>query len=600
MTVTRKISEDVHRPLLRVAVCATIGGTWEALPTSPRTGLLTGSNGYEVLRCERKALPDLGQAIFHYQVGVIDGVAVTAPRDLTTWFVRIQLAPRPTDAAIAAGFDPATLAWRTVWVGRCVDQVDRIAPGASYLIGERQYQCVDILGEAEHWPLLNTGFAFSGSTSIVRGHPGYNQRITDGQLKGNRDTTTVTFADGKVSFCHLHPSVGAPWFDDQVIAHAINSSRTAGAPWFALDASTGLLANSAQEWQVQAGDSCLTLLKRMLRRQRGRGLAFVGWDDDSAAPLAALALKLKVRPQLKDTITYTQPTFGATATIPGATAGGTVRDVDLVGDHCNVDSTFELGSSTHHRVGYLESIGDRIEVIVSPSIYDATLERRWTSTQVSDLLTLTANNRIGQMQKYEAVFQLFSLPRQWPLLMADGNGGTGERVDYRCADSGAIVSPDGLPRDTNPLEVELLPDLPTTVRTDGTTNRTRAEPMAFLRVSADRYIDCRTEAAVALALSVRADGILLRCPDDEATGTRAISDPTSPSLSALYATDQIVLTVAIRLPHCVRLASGDPASDRRLTITHRGHALWLAHDDAIGFLDHATGDATAGHPGQRG
>lgn len=677
--------ENQAWPLMRIVTKRRWGGfgstpwtsspEWKALPYEGQPGQ---RNGFRVLDYDRVCLPMIGRARFLYSFGRIDGrlyapavgtassvvsgtgaaageVSTEVP-DLAGWEVRIQGARPTTD-----GSDPT---WRTVWWGEVDTQEDTGWPGSDVPAGERVYHCVDGLARIQRWAIDRHGFAAtSGGGQVfmdnLRGHPGYNVgRDRDTRAAGNRWSGADSWqpdagGDSAVPpLCYYHGHAGAAdcskWSDQQAIENALASSRRPGEPLFGLVSTTGDWDGIAQDidrlrgesaWEISDGDNCMDLLTRILRRERGKGLCFLDWNDDSGDATGPLTVFLRVWPQTTEPIVYQDPT-SSQVTIPGSTSAATnIALVDLIGDHRVVDSAFRLGDKEQFRLDALETIGEKIQVLVTLSYQDGitgaagsqegrSLRRRWSATdQTAFLALVTATQRIDE--RWNPVYQLHGLPLGWDCTAGDGNGGISERCDYRCGEdlpgqvggvnNGKILAGSLLPSvlgngDTSPLLLRIMDDLPLYEdwdyekvpigRKDGAAERAnpRRRPiMGMLRVTtpANRFIKWEEDST--LNLMCQPDGIDLFIANPANTGTGARVVSATSIASRTYT--QLVVTVAIELPHRVRFRTGLQDSNaeckRKATIYWPEHHLWLAHPGAIWDLNGTTGSPTLGHDAKR-
>lgn len=590
MTITLPNNEDQHRPIHRVLVSKKFyGGNWQALPIAPRYDIGQKNHGYEVEQYSRAALPDLGKAVFFFRFGVINGImyginSAGGAADWQGYFVRIQVCDGPTTSQLKNGILNLTLNWRTVFVGTVELQDDALMPGGQYPIGIRKYHCVDLLGYADRWMLGHHGY----DGAVCRGHPGYNMMLSDGSLAGDMGAQDTQFTSDQTVLApsHTQRGKGALWKDMYAINHALMVGRSEGDPQFYINADDGLL-QGAQFWQVLETDSALRFVREILRRQRGRGVAYLSWADDTSNPLADMTLNLTVVPQFASDIVYTDPITKSVVTISGASSAGTIWPlVDLQGDHRNVETTFRLGSRYFNTYGYVEVMSEPIEVLSTLSYADQSLEQRWTGSPTSVTLDPALEN----------VYQLHSTPRDWDITGGDGTGtASGQPLDYRCDDNGNVIA--GGAGDTSAIvsrfNLQVLRDTPYPSPGDAAIGALRGEPRAYINTTGDKWVDVKVEVGANLA--VRDDGILLKCAEDDGDTTRVISLKSAPMLAADWDFTKLAFTIALKLPHRVRLAAGDPAAPRKKTIIIRGLRLWLADPGAIVGLDFSSGDDVAGH-----
>ncbi len=641
--------------------------TWTVQPMASST---RAPGGFELLFCSRVALPAVGEARIRYRFGRIDGTIVgvsgtpasaawdpststaVAP-DLTGFEIRIQAAPK-----VAQGSTPA---WRTIWWGQCEYMQDTDMPGSSIPLGERIYHCVDGFFRTNRWPMNRHGYytteSVNGISSTnseeitmdnVAGHPGYNFQDGSGITRGNKDATSAGYylhgggvtpfsggADDKIYYHTWQASstaVAAFWSDKEQIEHAVRITRPKGDPVFSLYGSTTLYtqtgAKGGNAREVSETQSAWEFVSDVCRRQRGRGLVFVDWADDVASPTRELSVRLTVRPQVLSNITYSVYTAGSAVptlyTINGATTDGTYTTVDLIGDHRNVASDFIIGAREYARYDYIESRGERIQILATLSYFDGTvsLNKRWAAKMETDFAALSLIKRVDEAWK--PVWQLHGLPHAWNGLNGGHNNSAQARIDYRCDDTGQVVvlSASDKP-DTSPLLVRILPDIPmlegydytaeVPVRKDAATEAgtpPRRPPFILLRTSADHYL-FGEEATRPVTLNVSRDGIYVYAPADvdDSGATRVIGKMTTVGLGSDYDINQLGITVGLELPHRVRKGTKalddeghqipDDSVRRRLVIPHPDLHLWLAPSITVWDLNTNSRDSTTGSLARR-
>ncbi len=605
-------------------------GNWDILPTNKLKG------GFFVEEFWRSCIPEAGQATLRYDMGLIDGMNYGTDSagtnesdeiDLIGHIVRIQCAP---------GFDPIsnedppeTPEWKTVWVGVVELQEDTIAPGATILLGSRHYHCMDLLAAfTKRQPMNRHGVYINATTfNNCYGHPGYNGSNWDGRILGNKEPSGVTWSgpwdndslgaqqasfNSKVT-CFAHagadPSANASWTDLQAVENALATSRIPNTPFFYMTGQTAILSNS-NAWPVDEGMTAWDFIAGMFKRQRGRGVAFLDWDDDSSAPDGDLTVYIRLNPQTLADISYTPP-GGALTSIPGASTASTTVTVDLVGDHRNMASTFTLGDRYQHVYNYVESLGERIEVLGTLDYNAHNLEKRWsTADETAYAASYASDTKKVLGARYDTVYQLHGLAQAWNGQLGNGNSSSSSastsRGDYRCADDGTITIPSGQP-DTSPILVEIMHDLPlyagynyaaaTPVRYDGATETlapNRRPPLVLIKQAADRYIQ---GDMLSFALRVYDTGMEVVNSADRVGGGRYFSGETS-TTGGVKDKEKLIVTVGLQLPHRVRMASGDVNGARKKQLFHKGLHLWLAHPDAIWDLSETIVDSD-GNKGKR-
>ncbi len=627
----------------------TSGSDWLLLPMQRRG---QRKHGFEVLRFSRGALPFVGRAVLKLEYGnfadgliaadadstarqrtgspwsyTTDGLAI---QDLRGYEIRIQ------------GCEKDSEAWATLWWGQCEYQEDSGAPGAAIPMGTRLFHCVDGLQRANRWMMTIHGYTNNYDGSQVYpaavGAMGYNTPIDqDARVSKNRDSSQWQTDGGAQVFYHCAPGVGNSnyWTAQQAAEHALALVRPSGEPLFTFAGYAGnaailALLGGIYAWSVKDSDSALAILLNICKRERGRGVVFVDWDDDTSAPTGPLSVKLTIAPQLLANLIYTTDAVGqTTASLIGASTALTTTTVDLIGDHRNDAGSFRLGDPYQFRFDYLETVSEPIEVLATLSYLDgqvnagssyfkgAAIAPRWTATEQSSFRSASAAAR-AQPARYKAVYQAHGLRPNWYGLAGNGDGGTQDRIDYRCDDNGVVVVPNPADRTTSPGLVKILPDLPlyqgydystsTPARFDGLTEQTpptRRRLFGGVRVAASRFMDFDNPSST-ISLEFRLAGhneLWLSNSDDEAAGTRIISDATA-SLGAASAPignyQNLFVTVGLRLPHRVRFASGNPTKRKRGRVELKDYHLWLASPGAIWDIDTTTGTGgTAGNAARR-
>lgn len=649
------IPTDVQpRSLARILVAPSFGGgagPWEILPMRApnRPG------GYEFIDCDRVPLPGVGQAHFTALYGIIDGVAVAAEitegsiageawspdsstagaRDLIGYEVRIQVAPYA-----APGTEPA---WKTKWWGEVSLQEDSDWPGAPYPAGVRTYHCVDGFARARRWPLhRHSVYSDSRIYVGVAGAMGYNVGA-DGKTIGNRSTVTAnsgTSAQREAAglpddtdglyFCHAPQAVEESWTDQQVIENACRISRAQGDPLFTIigngagDATDPLrlLSEQVLAWPFAEGDTAWDLAARICRRERGRGLVWVDWADDSGDPTGPLSVRLKIFAQTRQSVTWVNPTTGGTLNLPGADAAGTTVAVDLIGDHRLEAGDFRIADAGAQRVDAVETVGERIQVLATVSAYgdEPSWAKTWDEAYEATIAALDPEVRAAE--RYHGFWTLGRLPLDWRGALTDHNGGAIQFNDYRCSDAGGIAVSDTEISYTSPLDVRLLSDLPlydgydyTTsafIRFGGVTDPgepQRRPPFVVMRVGDGAYL-AGDDLSPPLSMRVGEYQAQAFASSDLAAGSRVIAGNTTPSVDwdATYAWSDLGLTIGLEMPHRVRMrtvrnnASGPVIVRQTQRIEVPGMHLWLAAPSAIWDLDRATevGDGYAPKRGAAG
>lgn len=649
-TVTLPIAADLLYPLVRVLVMPQGNWTaatqpWEVLP-SPKRISGTGAvyfgvaHGYELDSVEHAALPEVGAAVFHFDFGEInavdydnteDSTGDTTARNLTGYDVRIEMAP--ADDTAGEGFSPV---WKTVFLGTVVSQEDDPFAGkpvaSGKMGGRRTYRCADLIWRTNRWQMNRSATYVNGKEyRHAYGHPGYNYTLNGyyRRVIGNKDSTNAPATDpyGDLDtfnanyICHTWTGSGSAttWNDLQVVNHALVSSRAKGEPLLAVTGATDLLSNGIFVWSVNESESCFDFISRVLKRQRGRGLARLEWTEASAT--GKVTPTIKAYAQTEANITYTKPVSGTTGTFNGATANSSTIAIDLTGDHRVPDGGISISQNETAKIEYLESFGEQIEILVTLSPGDDTLAKRWGASEETAFEAI-APDKLWQrsFDRWRPVWQRYGLKPDWDFRVKDGNGGTAHTINWYCNDAGAITSTDlvsggadttyrGNPQ---PLTCRILSDLPiyegydyttsSSTRYDGATDLLcppRMPPLILANWGTDVYDDVTTSG---VGIANDDFGVLVMCGRDQAgsdAGARFFGDTTKDSLKSVYDYTRMVLSVGLQLSHRVRVATGAAKptgggnygptdTPRRKSLYFQGIHLWLADYKAIWSFNYLT------------
>jgi hypothetical protein len=343
-------------------------------------------------------------------------------------------------------------------------------------------------------------------------------------------------------------------------------------------------------------------LNKVLDRKRGKGVAFLDWDDDSATPNGAIDVKLRVYPQLYNNITYQYPA-GTTVTIKGAaTKAEYFTSVDLENDQRVADDLFSLRDQSDSTVDELTTEGERIEVAVTASGYDVSLAHRWDAA----LETAWSTAALGKESPlYDRVLQYFGLLRTSGHIYRNGDNesATEQRADFWTDATGKITKDHTVV--TAPVLVEVMSDLPfyegydyepdipvpaASSVADG--NPRRRKPMVLVRTTTNRFLDIpRYGYEGGAEVSVDPDGVWVKWAGDE-EGTRLIRSQYNGLTAHNITESSLTLTIGLRMPQRHRFTSAITGTvRRRRTIRIADNHLWISHPGCIWDLDPATGDA---------
>jgi hypothetical protein len=618
MTVSQRdagLGKVYHRVLVK-PIEADWNASWDPLPILPQQelGAILSDTGYDVVSYTRTALPSIGEAIFEYQFDEVNNRVYTA-RDLTGYDVRIQAwrgsdATKRTTTVSGAG-------WRTVWWGVVEYHDDDISRGV------RTYRAIEgLAARARSWRLNRHVYEDGGATRLcLAGHPGFNQLGADGRLAGDRSSSNSSSADpSRLSsyYAHTWPGKGSLWTDQEVIETILAIQRTSGDPDLSFSGTPSTLQGT-QAWSVEPDQTVWDLLTRVGDRRRGRGTIFLSYGNDSSNPTGPLTVQLSVSPQEANTVSYTEPASGSTATILGALAEGTAGSVNVAGDHRLVDGSMRIGQRHEHTADRVEVIGAPIQTLVTLAHGDSSLGARWSGSEATAFAALDPTSESGELarraNRWSHVYRLFGLSTAWGGTAGNGEGGASSRADYRCDDSGGLVVP-STTADSNPAMYRIRRDLPiyggvdystaSPARYDGDatiTDRHR-ERLKLLAYDGSDWVDLQSEGFTA---QVTPDGILVYATTDMVSGDRSLGDTGATSLGSIRDYTELAVTCAIESDqHRLQMSVGRGADISRRTVRIMANDLhlWLAHPGAIWSLDPSTGTpsrsaagATSSSPG---
>jgi hypothetical protein len=571
---------------------------------SQRMNARTWSPGWRVRSFSRVALPQIGEATVTYDTGIINGKTINPPPlDLYGAELRIQHANPPGVGKEGSHFTPK---WSTVWWGT-IEQIDEDIHG-----GEITLHCFDGLYRAKRWLLTDHG-ALVGNRQYLGspGHPGYNLSV-DGwyaRVMGNKSYSGLVWDRWKdYAARETNPNVlftfpGADganttaWTDQEAAESALALGRGPQDPKFVFDGAKDLLKGTGA-WSVAPGESAWSVVARICDRRRGRGLVYVDWENDTDNPTEKLKPVLRIKPQTPDDVTYTPP--GSTLkTLPGATTAVTAATLDLSGDQRLLNGSLRLGDRCATRYDYVESRGEPIQVLVTLSYADGSLQKRWTDADATAFNALTVARHRASV-RWDPVYQAHGIYGGWDCTVGDGTNYDKARCDWRCNDKG-ILEIDNNSSPTSVLGMRILADLPLYEgydytagaplggeRYDGATDQyqpPRRPPLLLQRntSSSDRWLDL---SRMGFSLSIDGTwGLVVRfgADQDDQVATRYLSEPPTPGYGASYTL--LTCTIGLELPNRPRIATGDARGRRRLVITHPGIHLWLAQPSAIWDLD---------------
>ena len=578
------------------------GPDGNARVTDPRPGALLRS-------MSRVLIPGIGEAVFYLHAGLISGRQFQTGDDWDLFGHQIRIDTLP-DGGDASSAD----AYRTVWWGICTRQTDHVdgaavtdyggsddtfsSAGSNYYpMLRRTYYCLDLSYQLtkryidRHFYDPGEGAAFQCSTPPA----GFNVGVDPSSLAANRSSgVEFQVADGVAVPCHIFPGAynADVWTDREVLQNILGmhqGSTGASDQPLSVTAAAGLLA-SVSAWPVPQGTTVHQLLAAICARQRGLGAAFIDWDDTQLT--ATSEAFVKVVPQLAETLVVQPISDSAstsTTTITGATTAGTTQDIVIAGDHRLDDESFSVGDASELRYDEVETIGERIQVLVSIGKPDESLEQGWTL--VEETAWEAASSDAKDRQTFDAIYRRFQLPANWNCTTAGAVADTTPllRCDYRTRADGTIEAPaansTSEARDTNPGDIRLQSFLPCPLSIDPATgletDQSRNSGLHSWRVwerTASNAVETYDLPANSYTARFGLTDIEL-APSSEEGGTRASADFW----------ESLIWTVGIELPHRVRMhtlrdgLAGQPKSKVLKRVPDAN--LWLGHREAIIDID---------------
>ena len=469
--------------------------TWSELPIpaiiSRKLGVVMGGTvmqgGFHVKSISRWCLPDEDRADFYIDTGLINGAQVAAI-DLSNMAIRIQVLDDETFPAQLETV-PST-GWKTVFVGTVIYTRNEKQVGIRDS-GRTTYFCAGTLWRTRNWPLDRHATA---GANHAKGHPGYNSPLHGWFRKvlGNRSAeedarATDPFGDIPVSmrdyyWRHALPLDGngnktTKWTDEQVIQHALVSSRATGEPLIRTNLTNGLFAGS-YAWGVSTGDTCWDLLRRICNRQRGRGSVYLDYTDSDSAK-GDVTLTLRARASMPSSLTYaavpevttygfTQPSgsleMSLNKVIVGAEHGIDAIDVDINGDHRITESGLQYDNRASSVFDGITVQGENIRVLCNMNFFGSSLVARWShdfAESDETLFDAIAVDRPKQrtLPRWSQVYRRYGPPSTWDFKVTAEKGGTVYPINYHTTEHGDIEEASGVGL-SSIMTFKILPDLP--------------------------------------------------------------------------------------------------------------------------------------------
>jgi len=615
--------------------------TWTALPIPliidrSTGGMVSGTvaqGGIHVKSISRWCLPDEDRADFYIDTGLINGVTVTAP-DLTGLCIRFQVLDDDTQLW---GYDSMpTSGWKTVFVGSLIYTENREQVGLRQM-GRTTYYCAGVLWRTRSWPLDRHATA---DVSFAKGNPGYNVALHGWFRKvlGNKDTTAAAVDPfGDLSGTpdihtyfrrHAMPVDGSgtttgKWTDEEVVQHALASSRSAGEPKITTQLTNGFFSGT-YSWSVSAGDTCWDLLRRVCNRQRGRGAVFLDYTDENTSG-GNVGLALRARKPFKDAIYYDYVDFegelalSGTYEIPGAEKNVDAIDIDLNGDHRITDDGLQYDNRLTSAFDHVTTQGEPIQVTCNLNFYNSSLEKRWSATDESAFGAIADENYLQRLSpRWNHVWRRFGVPVGWAKTVKAQPSGTSYSIDYSTDEDGALIVGATNGNVSTPLTFRVLPDVPiyegwrydgaTMARWDGAKDYmppSRMRPQILYKADDDAGSDAAWYPLDLAGFNLQMDdyGMFIANPGvEDGVGYRLLANPTDApnmpnawkqlNIAGVTTTSGLQLSLfntIVGVELGTRVSFSTPgaytAQGRRLTNTIGGVHLWVGAPGAMWSLD---------------
>jgi hypothetical protein len=581
-------------PIFRVQTCEkfcsgdskdTSDGAWQTQRMLSSTRR-PDESGLKVLSYSRCLLPQIGTARLSFSFGrflnkvvgatTAGGVwdpetgAASAP-DLTGKEIRIQV-------SIPGATPEAAPVWKTVFWGTCEYQLDHGQGAAAIPAGERIYHLVDGLERLKRWyPDAHAYYESAGGTRLnVYGNPGYNvTQRGNAVTSGNKESSGVTWKtrSGAIALCHTTAGVGNKWTDKEAVEHLLATSAAAGSPLLKMTGAT-MHFDQPSPIETNPGEPAFNVLTSACSRGRGNGALGLELIDVGEN----LKVGLRAWSQLSNSVTYYKPSDSTPVVLFGAQDFGDLVEVDVIGDHRFVDGSLLLGDSNQYECDYNETLGEKIQILSTVSIPDGTLEPAWTTAEATAFRNKPLIERRGM--NWFPVYQSYRIKRGFNFKTGNGVAtGAKDSCDFYCNDIGEIVSSPTTPV-TSMLNTMIMDDLPifegydyelyANERNDGQPESgkpARMRPFFFFKNGTGATVG--EEVPVSLTMKVHDDIISIYRTDDQAFGSRYISEAAYPdkSLGTQLEYTATAVTIGLELPHRARMASGDNTDDIRLRYT---------------------------------
>jgi hypothetical protein len=626
---------------------------WEVLPIpavyAPSTLQLMGGTvaqgGYHLGSIARWCLPDEDRAEFYIDTGEINGVTVSDV-DLSNNDICIQVYDDesfPSEADTALDED----GWKSVFVGTVISVKRSVLPGGT-LMGRTTYYCAGILWRTSNWPLNRHSTA---DREHQNGNPGYNIPLHGWFRKvlGNKGTGNPTDPYGDLNggyasaidgyINHNLPVDGAAspasvWTDEEVVRHALISSRAAGEPVIDVDLSNGLFARGLP-WTVSPGETCADLLKRVCNRQRGRGAVFVSYFDNPGN--GDVGLLLEAHPSHAEPFSYRSKanwqdqSLDDLVDVPAPKIGVSAIEVDLNGDH-RLDGPIQWEDRYSSVFDHLVVQGEPIQVLCNLNLFGSSLVKRWSAADETAFAAIPLENVTARkLPRWRHVWRRFGIPETPAMTVKAEPAATAYSINYKTTSTGTIVIPGtgGDDARTSEMTLRFLADLPIyegwdystsePVRFDAGTDYlppTRMPPVVLMRADDDADGSPAWVPLTSAGFGYQSDdfGFLIVHGVEDQFGVRLLAPSDTQPNVASVPFDQVNLDgvsspidlaklntiIGVELGARVSLSPNVlPYEDagRRMVMTVNGIHLWLGAPGAVWELDYTRGAVEQYRPG---
>jgi hypothetical protein len=308
-----------------------------------------------------------------------------------------------------------------VWVGRITDDPRVIYGESSDPAGQQKIVAYDALHLLDRVRLGESVWDVGGIAQRIKWLPSFNLRNAENELAGNRSTNVLGTS-------YLFAGTGELWDFQQMVTYLLEQfvdeagddpdgvPYDPAGPLFVLGGQATLLTGAQDVIAVQAGDSVLDVLRRIISPARGTDFQMVYLEGDGDGNGEGWEL-------------YVYSLLPQTATFGGVTLPQNTRTKDIRVSEENYESVQVMGSGAE-RVGRIRVRGRRAIVAVTleganlVGKWPASLETKYKAGAGSSLPDGGApeasdHDRARGADEFSDVYQKFAAPDDW-----DWNGGT--------------------------------------------------------------------------------------------------------------------------------------------------------------------------------